>query len=286
LLRRPAQRKDYDPEQYLRDTDSHFLFDHESGIYEPKTYYRAKKRKKFKFFSLSPFQWGTLLLSSFTLVFLVKYTNYACLQWQEMIRTADAAQKTFLEIQKQTTLQRQQMVGTYAAAIPKEVPGPRTISSDLQLLKYMGISMSFRNIGKVKARDFVGDATMTRKRLPDGKLLGNPQSGQITKSELRPYEQTGPNGFANMANIKFATNMFTENDIRLLHDDGETVEISGHFQYDNGFSETIREDFCYTYLKIPQRSFENGNVGTGGGEGWLFCEDGKSLIEQIGKKKP
>lgn len=89
MFRRPSQYKDRDPDQYLRDADKRFLFNPDSGIYEPKTSYKKKERKKFKFFSLSAFQWGTLILSAVTLFFLIKYTNYARLQWKEAKRTTD-----------------------------------------------------------------------------------------------------------------------------------------------------------------------------------------------------
>jgi hypothetical protein len=50
---------------------------------------KIKRRKKFKLLSLSLFQWGTLILSAVTLIFLIKYTNYARRQWKEAKRTAD-----------------------------------------------------------------------------------------------------------------------------------------------------------------------------------------------------
>ena len=88
MLRRPAQRNEYDPEQYLRDADNRFSFDPESGIYRPKTDYKEAERKKLKILSLSLFEWGTLILSAATLFFLIKYTNYARLQWKETQKTA------------------------------------------------------------------------------------------------------------------------------------------------------------------------------------------------------
>jgi hypothetical protein len=89
LFHQRPKDDDCDPEKYLKDSDNRFLFDLESGIYKPKAYYKKEKRNKFKLLSLSLFQWGTLFLSAATLVFLIKYTNYARLQWCEMKRTAD-----------------------------------------------------------------------------------------------------------------------------------------------------------------------------------------------------
>jgi hypothetical protein len=86
LFHRRPENEDYHPKEYLKDSESRFLFDPESGIYKSKSCYENEKRKKF---ALSLFNWGTLLLSAATLFFLIKYTNYARLQWGEMKRTAD-----------------------------------------------------------------------------------------------------------------------------------------------------------------------------------------------------
>jgi len=214
--------------------------------------------------------------------FLIAYTIYTARIYRANRNAADAARQTLIEIQKQTTAQRQELVGTFAAVIPKESPGPQTIPNDAQLLKYMGLSLTFRNIGKVKAKDFASEATMVRESIPGYQPKGTPQRRQISKSELRPYEQNGPYGMADAAYMKFDASTFTDSDIMQLHDLSETVEISGNFHYDNGFGDQIQESFCFVYAKF-QHTFRNGAGANS--EGWFPCDEAKEIIKQALKWK-
>ena len=102
--------------------------------------------------------------------------------------------KTYEEIQKQTTFQRHQTVGSYAAAIPKATPWPRANINDLELLNYTGIGLTYVNVGKIKATNFIAEATLIRKTLPNYKPFGRTQHEQISKAEMKPAEQTSPQG--------------------------------------------------------------------------------------------
>jgi hypothetical protein len=229
--------------------------------------------------------WWKIFIEIGTLVALVGAFIAAAIYAGIAARQLTSMRKTYDEIQKQTILQRQQIIGTFSAAIPKERPGPQTIPNDLQLLNYTGISLNFRNVGGVKAKSFVADATLIRRSLPDYNPIGVPQCRQVTKTEMRPYEQTGPQGIADAAHIRFDTDTFTERDLHMLQDLQEIVEIEGYFQYDNGFGDTVREPFCFVYATIPQHTFPSG-AGTGGGTGgWYPCEDAKSVIAQALKWK-
>lgn len=177
---------------------------------------------------------------------------------------------------------RQQLAGTFGAAIPNERPGPQTIPRDLEFLNYTGINLNFRNVGKVKAKNFVAEATMTRRTLPDYGILGDAQRKQVAKTEMRPYEQTGPQGIVDSASIRFDTDAFTEQDLKLLDDLEEVIEINGHFQYDNGFGDIVREPFCFLYA-IAKHSFPSG--AGGGLNGWYPCEGVKPVIAQALKWK-
>jgi len=212
--------------------------------------------------------------------FLIVYTIYTVGIYCANRKAAQAAQDTLHQIQQQTTLMRQEMVGTYAAIIPQQSPWPRAIPDDLELLKYTGIGITFQNVGRVKAKQFTADITMTRESIPAYRTIGHPQRKQVTQAEMRPRDQNGPQGYADAANIKFNTSMITSHDIDLLHHLGETIEISGSFRYDNGFDETIQRKFCLIYINIPQHSFAGGTVGGGGNEDWVPCEEGKFAIKQ------
>jgi hypothetical protein len=223
----------------------------------------------------------------FGILVLLVYTLFTAGIFCANYRAADAAHQTLIEIQKQTVFQKQQTVGTYAAAIPKANPWPQVVPDDLDLLNYTGIGLTYVNVGKVKATNFVAEATLTRQILPSYKPLGIPEHKQI-KAELKPNSQTSPEGSGDAAQIRFDTTMLTGHDIALLYDLGQTIEISGSFQYDNGFGDTVREAFCFLYTFRPQHIFSSG-AATGGGPksgAWYTCEDAKfSIAESLKWKK-
>jgi hypothetical protein len=233
---------------------------------------------------------ATVWISIFTLVSVgVSVGTYLILKGQlnEMhdggVDTHTLAQQALA----QGTLLRQQVVGTFAAAIPKSNPWPDSIT-DAELLHYQGIGLSFVNIGKVKAVNFIAEATLTRQSLPTYKPLGLPEHKQTSKLQMRPNEQTGPPGtLSDAASIRFDAKALTERDVTSLHELRETIEIDGYFQYGNGFGETIREPFCFLYAVRPQHIFEKSGAATGGGGpgGWYGCEDAKGVISQALKWK-
>jgi len=187
----------------------------------------------------------------------------------------------------QGTLLRQQVVGTFAAAIPKTNPWPESIT-DAELLHYTGIGLSYVNVGKVKAVNFIAEATLTRQSLPTYKPLGLPEHRQTSKLQMRPNDQTGPPGtLSDAASVRFDAKALTEDDVTSLHELRETIEIAGYFQYDNGFGGIIREPFCFLYAVRPQHIFEKSGAATGGGGpgGWYGCEDAKGTIAQALKWK-
>jgi hypothetical protein len=204
-------------------------------------------------------------------------------------KAANAAQSAAKTASDQTALLRDQLSGTLAAAIPQEPPYPPTITNDLKHLKFTGIGFNFSNVGKVSAKHFIAEATMTRESLPGFQPLGDPQHKEITQADMRPHEQNGQHGIVSDGYLKFETAEFSEADLWRLGHYGETVEIKGHFQYDNGFKETITQPFCFIFVKVQNETFEHGTVGTGNIESWVPCEDGKSMITQQAlklKQKP
>jgi hypothetical protein len=91
LLRRPADHEQYDSEQYLKNTEDRFVFDSSTGIYKPKTDHKHKESSHLhKIWDNFRKHWASIILNGLTLFFVIKYTNYARLQWQEMKRAADA----------------------------------------------------------------------------------------------------------------------------------------------------------------------------------------------------
>ena len=235
---------------------------------------------------------ATLWIAVFTLVSVgVSFGTYMILKSQlnEMhdggVDTHTLAQQAL----SQGTLLRQQVVGTFAAAIPKGIPRPESIT-DAELLHYQGISLNYVNVGKVKATNFIAEATMIRQSLPSYKPLGLPERKQISKLQIRPNDQTSSQGGSgDSAYITFYGESLTERDVTSLHGLQETLEISGYFQYDNGFGEIIHEPFCFLYVVMPQHIFQKSGTATGGSGpgGWNGdCQDGKAAIAQALKWKP
>ena len=83
MLRNIAKNEEYDPGQYLKNVSDRFIFI--NGIYVPKSCKEKSKGRKFQslFLKIAP-----IVLNALTLFFIIKYTNYARLQWIEMKRTA------------------------------------------------------------------------------------------------------------------------------------------------------------------------------------------------------
>src|SRR5262249_4808033 len=92
MFHNPAQRYKDERDRYLEFVGDSFVFDAASGIHTPKAYYKAQKRsglkKVWKNFRK---YWALIILNSITLIFLIRYTNYARLQWTEAKRMADEA---------------------------------------------------------------------------------------------------------------------------------------------------------------------------------------------------
>jgi hypothetical protein len=208
------------------------------------------------------------------------YTHYARKQWEAMDSQVKTMKCQLTEMSKQTTVMRQQTVGTYAAAIPKTIPWPRTIGNDLEFLNYTGIGLSYTNVGKVKATNFIAEATLTRQSLPSYKPLGVAQHKSISRPQIRPNDQNGPNGMMDDADIRFDTEMLTQNDLTLLSDSRETLEIRGYFQYEDGFGDIVHEPICFLYVVRAQHVFPSGPSTGGGGGEWFPCDDAKMLMRQ------
>jgi hypothetical protein len=190
---------------------------------------------------------------------------------------------TYGQIQKQTTLMRQQIVGTYAASISIDGPWVRPIINDIDWFKTQGLGLSFKNSGKVKATNFVADFTMIREALPSYKRMGDAQHVRITKNEIRPPEQTQAQTYQDAAILRFQTGVFTAIDMQAIHDRKETIEISGFTEYDNGFGDASGDKVCFQYLvSPPQHIFKNGAAMGGAIDdgSWSLCSEAKHMVEQ------
>jgi len=268
LLRRPAQHKDYDPEQYLRDADNRYSFDPESGIYKPKPYDKEKKRAKFKILSLSPFQWGTLILAALTLLFLVKYTNYARLQWKEAKRTSDqsvisanaaqsaagtadttlkSSQKSF-EIDQRPYLVSQVPEFAELPAPNKEIYANETIKNigrTPAIRRYTAMSLTRFDAGsKEKLIKFLG-AGFNKLRTQNEASAKQMESyaATIREAEMDTAPQDSYFG-TNQNSIKLS-----EDELRNLREGkGIALFYLGLINYRDSFGNSYETQFCYIYF--------------------------------------
>jgi hypothetical protein len=220
------------------------------------------------------------------------YAAIAAYQSCQIRQQAIAAHDTLCEIQKQTALMRRQLAGTLGALIPQKSPFPNQLSNDPVERGFNGIALSFINLGKVDALDFRANVTLARKLLPNYTPIGKPQKQEISKPRIVPFERIGniPSSipgsvYSDQPGIKFDVSDFTDVDMRRLQNWQETIEISGYFEYDNGFGNKISEPICFLNYKPVRRVFADGTA-TGGEEAqWGFCEDIKHQIPEYAQHK-
>lgn len=254
MLRRPTQSKSQDADKYLRDTDSRFVFAFDSGIYEPKSYYKEKKRKKLKFLTLSPFQWGTIILSAATLIFLIIYTHYVRLQWCEMKRTADYAseQTDMLHRQLSESLGAIVLIETYFQGGHGGAPTPGRNFADFHLI----------NGGQVAASKASVEYEIRLENVPrneKGKVLASHHFEIPIVLKEPPAGQRMPEDENQIASHRDWFEI-TEREVTRLKKTPTTnaIIIEGTFEYFNGFDEKKRATFC--------RAFSQENSFAGNGE--------------------
>lgn len=209
------------------------------------------------------------------IVFLIIYTLYTAGIYCANRRAAEAAHDTLGEIQKQTTLMRQQLVGTQAASLDYLTPAWHGLTEQEE----GKVSETLINRGLVSARDAQLDVTVTRERLSDFKPLGLPitfhRGPEIVKAGDRmvlewhmPWKLkviVSPQGPS-----------FPLNDWPKDWPGTETTEINGVFKYNDGFDDVVTKRFCFRWL--PMFSYAGPTYSQGIG-GMPTCEDTLSTIQ-------
>jgi hypothetical protein len=202
------------------------------------------------------------------LAFLILYTLYTAGIYCANQRAAQAAHDTFVEIQKQTTLMRQQLVGTQAAVI---IFGdePRWNATKQNL------TFQLANTGSVVGKVTTFDATVQRRSLPDETPVGPPVRIQISNTEIMkgatyPIVKGLPWVLPEVKNVSDWPGK-------------EIVTVNGSYTYDNGFSEFITHKFCFLWvaqwgLHMPPPS---GAGWGGGGWGWGMGKEPCRTVEEM-----
>lgn len=195
---------------------------------------------------------------------LTGYFGVTILIYMATSNQAESTHKTFAEIQKQTTMIRQQLVGTQAALIVFGQPRWEDTKREL--------SFQITNGGQVIGRLVKFDATIQRKSLPNktpigGAILVHSENEEIAKNATFPIKVTLPwrlpQEMKNVANWPGR----------------EFVTIDGAYTYDDGFGDTISHKFCFLWMAPwNQNSIPPMSVGWFGG-GW--ASDGKEPCRTV-----
>jgi|SRR5579864_909620 len=202
--------------------------------------------------SIKKATWAAVLAASV-------YAGIAAWQLCEM-RKATIAATT------QTKLLSDQLKGTMSAIVRFEEPrltnDPITQSPMLVIL--------LTNGGHVIAPKTSATLRIETLSFPDLKTTLDTQVKPLNINELDPGESHGSN---------YAMRDFPERQ-RHFATQTMTLRVSGDFSYENGFGDSFKQPFCYSY--IGSYNVKNEGAGsTSGGDGFYPCDRFSELIPFI-----
>lgn len=189
----------------------------------------------------------TFALELIGLIVLCIYAGYTIKIYCANQQAADAAHDTLIEIQKQTKLARQQLVGTQAAIVRDDQP-----NWDISKGRFAALLL---NDGAVTATHVELKAEVFKQSIPDGKIIGTPfiieahDEVIASKGHLDP-SVTIPSWHTYTVEAKDWPGH-------------EAFVYKGRFSYDDGFGDVHSHDFCYFWL--PAWKIESKGLGWGGG---------------------
>lgn len=197
---------------------------------------------------------------------LLLYTIFTGLMWCANYRAADAAHDTLCQIQQQTKLMHQQLVGTLAAVV---VIGDNPIWDEVT----HQLTIQVSNTGVVNGTLIRFDAIIQHKSLPHEIPIGVPvkvhrENEQLQKNVSLSIKQSIPWILDD-----------TTNDASLWPGKDITT-IDGSFTYDNGFGESITQKFCFLWM-IPVMHGGQGSGGWGPRMGHAPCATVQEMNDQF-----
>ena len=201
--------------------------------------------------------------------FLIAYTLYTAGIYSANRDAAKATQDTFGEIKKQTTMMRQQLVGTQAAVLDYSTPtwrGPAEGDEG-------SVSETLINHGLVSAKDASLEITITHERLSDFQPLEPPVKLHKGPEIVRVADR-----------LVLEWHMPWKMKVipGLLQDwpkdwpGTEVTEINAVYTYNDGFDDPVKKQFCFRWLPAFNYAMPNGSQGIGG---MPTCEDTRSFIQ-------
>jgi hypothetical protein len=194
--------------------------------------------------------------------FLIAYTIYTAGIYRANERAAQAAQDTLCEIQKQTTLMRQQMVGTQAAVLQFEIHDPDSAT--------WGLAGGVRNVGHLTATDVHLHIEVTQQAF-DGKSLRAIGKTMVFDEAIGPIK--GDNGtwpeviWPHVWRVPWIRNPTPNIVFDTWPPDwpGKDIsEVKAQLSYQNGFGDTIPKDYCFERLAPGNVKIRNGAMSIGG----------------------
>lgn len=204
-------------------------------------------------------QWimgGTWFTGIFTLLAFLAAAYYANQARQQSI----TMNRTYCEIQKQTTLLRQQIVGTQAAVIQLQSPHID--------FRFMTVEIKFPNRGHVNGH--LSGSTDVFRRTLDGDIK---LAHQEFKDLLAPYQrQDGPDDAVIIIHLKKSD--FSLSEITEMETDTpkEFLFLKGSFSYNDGFETPPSETpFCFSWIAYPPVVI-NPHLSTGGSGVFISCD--------------
>jgi hypothetical protein len=200
------------------------------------------------------------IIAVFTIVIAMSSIGYIVVgiyQWRANREAADAALSaaktagsTLAEVQGQTALMRQQLVGTQAASIAiTEVVIDPTLDT---------LNVSLQNDGVVDARHVNLTYHIQKESLPGEVFIGKP-----TDVNVQDFILKGKGSFRRTTPFYWKQPIFAN---KVGWPGKETWVVSGHFTYENGFGEKMpAQRFCFFYLPRYNINGKYHIWGAGGG---------------------
>ncbi len=258
---------DDSPNKETNDTDSHIpeLSTQNSDIEDPKIFLKQLgERMQFWWNHIAQHISSNQIIAGFTVVIAltgIAYTVFAALQWSVM-------NGQLTELQQQTFINRQQLVGTQKAIL----------DWNINFNNIGNVTVSLANRGHVAAPDNHFKLDATEATLPDGTPVGTSLHFEV---QIPPLKGDGGD-FSH-----FWITPWKPKQLGVRYQwpkdwPGKTTYIlRGELTYQDGFGNTESQPFCKEWL--PDYYITWGKQGSGGnGFGELRdCADIKSTISSI-----
>jgi hypothetical protein len=220
---------------------------------------KKNRRKSIKF-------WAEIV----GLIVLTFYTAFTYKIMRANLNAAKSAHDTLGEIQKQTTLIRQQLVGSQAAIVRAD----RTFVVDDGLPSTARLEIAIQNEGHIMARNVQFTFDASKGNLTQAGSRHPVFHKEITLPVLKPQP-------AEVISRKYSVPL-SEAEWQQMKNDLFTVRIEGFLRYENGFGDVIEGPFCQT---IVYDMVSGIGITYGGGTTFYPCNDIQSALDSVSSIK-